>query len=55
MLSVSRLNNVRDSVNNECGAKDRMRIDRGDEVFRGKKPGPVPLCLPQIPHDLTWN
>jgi hypothetical protein len=30
-----------------------MRIGRGN---RGtwRKPAPVPLCAPQIPHDLTW-
>jgi hypothetical protein len=31
-----------------------MRIGRGNRSTR-RKPAPVPLCLPQIPHDLTWD
>jgi hypothetical protein len=31
-----------------------MRIGRGNRSTRGK-PAPVPLCPPQIPHDLTWD
>jgi hypothetical protein len=31
-----------------------MRIGRGNRSTR-KKPAPVPLCPPQIPHDLTWD
>jgi hypothetical protein len=30
-----------------------MRIGRGNRSTR-RKPAPVPLCPPQIPHDLTW-
>jgi hypothetical protein len=30
------------------------RIGRGNCSTR-RKPAPVPLCLPQIPHDLTWD
>jgi hypothetical protein len=26
----------------------------GETEVLEKKPVPVPLCLPQIPHDLTW-
>jgi hypothetical protein len=37
----------------ECGAVGGMRFDRGNRSTR-KKPAPVPLCSPQIPHDLTW-
>jgi hypothetical protein len=37
----------------ECGAVGRMRIVRGNRSTR-RKPAPVPLCPPQIPHDLTW-
>jgi hypothetical protein len=37
----------------ECGAVSRMRIGRGNWSTR-RKPAPVPLCPPQIPHDLTW-
>jgi hypothetical protein len=32
----------------ECGAVGGMRIGRGN------RSAPVPLCLPQVPHDLTW-
>jgi hypothetical protein len=35
----------------ECGAVGGMRIGRGNESTR-RKPAPVPLCPPQIPHDL---
>jgi hypothetical protein len=28
-------------------------IDRGKPKYSGKKPVPVPLCPPQIPHGLT--
>jgi hypothetical protein len=39
-------------VDNECGA---IRGKFGKENQRTRsKPAPVPLCLPQIPHDLTW-
>jgi hypothetical protein len=37
----------------ECGAVDGMRIGRGNQSTR-REPTPVPLCPPQIPHDLTW-
>jgi hypothetical protein len=30
-----------------------MKIGRGNGSTR-RKPAPVPLCQPQIPHDLTW-
>jgi hypothetical protein len=30
-----------------------MRIGRGNRSTV-RKPAPVPLCPPQIPHDLTW-
>jgi hypothetical protein len=36
----------------ECGAVGGMRIGRGNPSSR-RKPAPVPLCSPQIPHDLT--
>jgi hypothetical protein len=35
----------------ECGAVGGMRIGRGNRSTR-RKPAPVPLCPPQIPHDL---
>jgi hypothetical protein len=31
-----------------------MRIGRGNRSSR-RKHAPVPLCPPQIPHDLTWD
>jgi hypothetical protein len=37
----------------ECGAVGGKRIGRGNRSTR-RKPAPVPLCPPQIPHDLTW-
>jgi hypothetical protein len=36
----------------DCGAIGGMQIDRGNRSTR-RKPAPVPLCSPQIPHDLT--
>jgi hypothetical protein len=37
----------------ECGAVGGIRIGRGNRSTH-RKPTPVPLCPPQIPHDLTW-
>jgi hypothetical protein len=42
-----------DDDEDECGAVGGMRIDRGNRSNR-RKPAPLPLCQPQIPHDLTW-
>jgi hypothetical protein len=36
----------------DCGAIGGMQSDRGNRSTR-RKPVPVPLCPPQIPHDLT--
>jgi hypothetical protein len=36
------------------GAIGGMRIGRGNRSTR-RKPAPVPLCPPQIPHGLTWD
>jgi hypothetical protein len=36
----------------DCGAVGGMRIGRGNRNTR-RKPASVPLCPPQIPHDLT--
>jgi hypothetical protein len=36
------------------GAVGGMRIGRGIRSTR-RKPAPVPLCPPKIPHDLTWD
>jgi hypothetical protein len=35
-----------------CGAVGRMRIGKGNRSTR--RPAPMPLLSPQIPHDLTW-
>jgi hypothetical protein len=40
-------------IDDECGAVGGMRIGRGNQSTR-RKPAPVPLCPPQIPHDLIW-
>jgi hypothetical protein len=37
----------------DCGAIGRMKIGRGNQSAR-RKTSPVPLCLQQIPYDLTW-
>jgi hypothetical protein len=37
----------------DCGAIGKMRIGRGNWSTR-RNPAPVPLCPPQIPHNLTW-
>jgi hypothetical protein len=36
----------------DCGAIGGMKIGRVNRSTR-RKPAPVPLCPPQIPHDLT--
>jgi hypothetical protein len=38
----------------DYGAVGGMSIGRGNRSTR-RKPTPVPLCPPQIPHDLTWD
>jgi hypothetical protein len=43
---------VDDGMMNECGVVGGMRTSRG-ERSTGTEPAPVPLCSPQIPHDLT--
>jgi hypothetical protein len=37
----------------DCRAIGGRRIGRGN-LSTWRKPTPVPLCPPQIPHDLTW-
>jgi hypothetical protein len=51
-LSVSGLYSVDGRTINEHGTGDGMRIGSGIRHTQ-KKPAPVPLCPPQIPHDLT--
>jgi hypothetical protein len=41
-------------VDDECGVVGGMRIGRGNRSTR-RKPVSVPLCPPQIPHDLGSN
>jgi hypothetical protein len=36
----------------DCGAVAGMKIGKGNRSNR-RKPAPVPLCPPQIPHDLS--
>jgi hypothetical protein len=36
----------------DCGIIGGMKIGRGNWSTQ-RKPAPVPLCPPQIPHDLT--
>jgi hypothetical protein len=38
----------------EIGVIGGMKIGRGNRSTR-RKPAPMPLCPPQIPHDLTWG
>jgi hypothetical protein len=40
-------------IGDECGTVGGMRIGRGNRSTC-RKPAPVPLCPPQITHDLTW-
>jgi hypothetical protein len=39
------------TIDDECEAVGGMRIGKGNRSTR-RKPAPVPLCPPQIPHDL---
>jgi hypothetical protein len=41
------------TIDDECGAIGGMKIGRRNRNTR-RKPVPVPLCPPQIPHDVTW-
>jgi hypothetical protein len=41
-------------IDDDDGAVGGMRIGRGNRSTR-RKPAPVPLCPPQIPHDLSWD
>jgi hypothetical protein len=40
-------------IDDERGAVCGIRIGRGNRSTR-RKPGPMPLCPPQIQHDLIW-
>jgi hypothetical protein len=52
-LSVLRLYSINDRISIECGAADGMRTDKKNRSTQ-RKPIPVPLCMSEIPHDLTW-
>jgi hypothetical protein len=41
-------------IDNDYGAVGGMRVGSGNRSTR-RKPAPVPLRPPQIPHDLTWD
>jgi hypothetical protein len=41
-------------IDDECGVVGGMKIWRGNRSTQ-RKSAPVPLCPPQIPHDLTWD
>jgi hypothetical protein len=41
-------------IDDDYGAVGGMRIGSGNRST-WRKPAPVPLCPPQIPHDLTWD
>jgi hypothetical protein len=41
-------------MDDDYGAVGGMRIGKGNRSTR-IKPTPVPLCPPQIPHDLAWD
>jgi hypothetical protein len=53
MLSVAGLQSV-DRMINDCGPVGGMKIGRGNRNTR-TKPASIPLCPPQIPHDLNWD
>jgi hypothetical protein len=36
----------------DCGAIGGMKVGKGNRSTR-RKPGPAPLCPPQVPHDQT--
>jgi hypothetical protein len=40
-------------IDDECGAVGGMRIGKENRSIL-RKPAPVPLCPPQIPHNPTW-
>jgi hypothetical protein len=37
-----------------CGVVGGMRVGRGNQSIQ-RKPTAVALCLPQVPHELTWD
>jgi hypothetical protein len=41
-------------IDDDYGAVGGMGIGRRNRSTQ-RKPAPVPLCPPQIPHDLTWD
>jgi hypothetical protein len=53
MLSVLRLYNIVDGMINEYRAFGGMRLGSRNQNTH-TKPARLPLCPPQISHDLTW-
>lgn len=53
MLSVSRPYIINDRMIDEYGRDGGMRICKGNRSTL-RKPVPVPLYPPKIPHDLAW-
>jgi hypothetical protein len=54
ILPVMGLYSVDDRMINECGAVGGKKTGWGNQSSQ-RKPVPVPLCPPQIPHDWTWD
>jgi hypothetical protein len=51
-LSVSKIYSVGNGIIDECEAAGLMRICLANLV---RKTAPVPICPPQISHDLSWD
>jgi hypothetical protein len=54
LATVSLLYQPRMIDDDDYGAVGGMRIGGGNRSTQ-RKPAPVPLCPPQIPHHLTWD
>jgi hypothetical protein len=54
MLGSKLENNNKRILKKFGGAVGGMRIGKGNRSTQ-RKPAPVSLCPPQIPHDLTWD
>jgi hypothetical protein len=52
-VRLSPLTNQPQIDDDECGAVGGMRIGMGNHSTR-RKPAPMLLSPPQIPHDLNW-
>jgi hypothetical protein len=54
LATVGLLYQPRMIEDDDYGAVRGMMIGTGNSSTR-RKPNPVPICPPQIPHDLTWD